>query len=229
MKISIIIPVYNEEKTIGLLLDYLYKIINKTTIEEIIVVDGKSLDATKNSIQSYKDVIYLPSEKGRAIQMNTAAKAAKGSVLYFLHCDSFPPLNFDLQIINQVQNQNFSGCFKMKFDSNHLVLKISQWFTKFNFKACRGGDQSLFITKELFTTLNGFNENYTIYEDNELIARIYKNSKFVVIQDFIVTSSRKYKQNGYWKLQYHFFVIHLMNRLGFNENKLLIYYKKNVH
>jgi rSAM/selenodomain-associated transferase 2 len=228
MKISIIIPVYNEEKTIGLLLDYLLKIQNKNTVEEIIVVDGKSLDTTKTIIQSYISVNCLDSKKGRAIQMNTGAKIAKGSILYFLHCDSFPPENFDLQIIKEVQNQNFAGCFKMKFDSNHIVLKVSQWFTQFNFKACRGGDQSLFITKDLFIELNGFNENYTIYEDNELIARIYKASKFVVIQDFIITSSRKYKQNGYWKLQCHFFVIHLMNNLGFNEEKLLHYYKKNI-
>ena len=76
----------------------------------------------------------------------------------------------------------------MKFDNNHFILKVSQWFTKFNFQAFRGGDQSLFVEKQLFEKLNGFNENLIIYEDNELICRLYKNSKFVVIQKTITTS-----------------------------------------
>jgi predicted glycosyltransferase involved in capsule biosynthesis len=31
-------------------------------------------------------------------------------------------------------------------------------------------DQSLFITKELFKELKGFDENFVIYEDNEIIS-----------------------------------------------------------
>jgi glycosyltransferase involved in cell wall biosynthesis len=153
--ISIIIPVINEEKNIAALLDYLLKIQNTNIILEIIVVDGKSIDTTKTIIQSYKEIVYLESEKGRAVQMNAGAKKANGNILYFLHCDSFPPTNFEQQIINEIKNKNFAGCFKMKFDSNHLVLKVSQWFTQFNFKVCRGGDQSLFITKDLFLDLKG--------------------------------------------------------------------------
>lgn len=228
MKISIVIPVHNEQKTIGLVLNYLQAIKNNNTISEIIVVDGQSFDQTKTIVQSYQDVVYLSSRKGRAFQMNAGANAAKGEILYFLHCDSYPPKNFDLQIIKEVGNQNFAGCFKMKFDSNHLVLKISQWFTQFNFKACRGGDQSLFIAKKLFFDLNGYNESLIIYEDNELISRLYATSKFVVIQNAIITSARRYKKNGYWRLQYHFFIIHLFYKLGFDAKKLLTYYKSNI-
>ena len=68
---------------------------------------------------------------------------------------------------------NLAGCFKMKFDSNHWWLKLASWFTQYRWRACRGGDQSQFITKNLFKSLGGFDERFTVYEDNDLINKLY--------------------------------------------------------
>ncbi len=228
MTISIIIPVLNEENSISKLLDYLIKIKNPNFTKEILIVDGGSQDKTIEILINYPSIKIIHSKKGRSIQMNTGAKNATSDILYFLHCDTFPPRNFDAEIVNQVQNGNLSGCFKMKFDSNHIVLKVSQWFTQFNFLSCRGGDQSLFVEKKLFEKLNGFDENLSIYEDNELIHRLYKNSKFKVIQKSVTTSARKYLKNGVFKLQFHFFMIHVKYKLGLTQKELLKYYKKNI-
>ncbi len=48
--------------------------------------------------------------------------------------------------------------------------------------------------KKTFEKLNGYNENLIIYEDNELIARLYKNSKFTLIQKTVTTSARKQQE-----------------------------------
>ena len=148
--------------------------------------------------------------------------------MYFLHCDSFPPKNFDLYVLEQVQNGNQAGCFRMKFDHSHLVLFVSQWFTRVNHISCRGGDQSLFVTKELFNEIGGYDENYIIYEDNEIIKRLYQKGKFVVIPKNLITSARRYRENGVWRLQYHFTVIHLKRRLGHSVESMLDYYRKKV-
>ena len=228
MKISIIIPVFNEEKAITKLLDYLLGIINSEYTNEIIIVDGGSDDKTLEIVKNYPLIKVLNSRKGRSIQMNCGAKKANSEILYFLHCDTFPPINFDGEIVSQVQKRKFSGCFKMKFDSNHIVLKVSQWFTKFNHLSCRGGDQSLFVEQKLFHELNGFDERLAIYEDNKFIGRLYKKSKFTVIQKSVTTSARKYIKNGVWKLQFHFIVIHLKNWLGASQEELIRYYQKNI-
>ena len=228
MTISIIIPVYNEEKSISNLLDCLLQIKNPEFTQEIIVVDGGSQDKTLEILKSYPEIKILESEKSRAKQMNFGAKNAISNVLYFLHCDTFPPINFDSEIVNQVKKANISGCFRMKFDSNHIVLRISQWFTQFNHKSCRGGDQSLFVEKKLFHELGGFNENLIIYEDNDFIHRLYKNSKFIVIPKTVTTSARKYIKNGVWTLQFHFLIIHLKFWLGSSQGKLIEYYQKNI-
>ena len=228
MTISIVIPVYNEETTISKTIAYLVKTLNPKFTKEIIIIDGGSTDKTLEVLKSYPSIIVLQSEKGRSKQMNLGARNATSEVLYFLHCDTFPPQNFDTEIIRKIQDNHLSGCFKMRFDNQHIVLKVSQWFTQFNHISCRGGDQSLFVEKMLFEKLNGFNESLTIYEDNEFISRLYKNSKFTVIQKTVTTSARKYIKNGVWKLQFHFMMIHIKNSFGTSQKQLLKYYQKNI-
>lgn len=237
-KISIIIPVFNEAEIISVLLQHLVNNSSKNNIAEIIVVDGGSTDGSQEIIESFfqkhsneklkKRYCLVESSKGRAKQINTGSDFATGKILYFLHADSFPPKNFDELIIREVEKGNLAGCFKMKFDSNHWWLKLAGWLTQFRWRACRGGDQSQFITKKLFEELNGFDERYIIYEDNDLINKLYKRKEFVVIQEWLITSSRKYIANGIWKLQYHFWVIYLKKWLGAAPEDLFNYYSKKI-
>ncbi len=226
--ISIIIPVLNEETGIVRLLDHLNKT-SSFTSNEIIIVDGGSIDKTEEILKNYSDIIFISSEKGRAKQMNKGAQIAKFDVLYFLHADSFPPPSFDQLILNEIRDSNIAGCFQMKFDRDHWWLNLMGWFTKFNHKACRGGDQSLFITQGLFKKMGGYNETFVIYEDNEFIGRLYKNKSFAVIPEFITTSARKYEEIGVWKLQLYFANIYLKRLRGVSPEELYQYYKTRIN
>lgn len=242
--ISIIIPILNEATVIGKLLQHLFdNTLNKATIE-IIIVDGGSTDGSLEIInnmissrieKSQKDIEYaqpaitvLHSEKGRAKQMNYGAKKAKGKILYFLHADSFPPQHFDNLICLEVSKGNLAGCFRMQFDSNHWWLRLASWLTQFSWRACRGGDQSLFITTQLFEDIGGYDERYIIYEDNILINELYSRKQFVVINKKIETSARLYEKHGVWTLQYHFWRIYIKQWFGASANDLYLYYKKHI-
>ncbi len=235
-KISIIIPVLNESKTIITLLEYLTTQFNPKLISELIVVDGGSNDDSPKIVSDFFNKIsngnytyqLIESSKGRAIQMNTGAAFATGDILYFLHADSFPPQQFDQLIVNKINKGHKAGCFRMKFDSNHFWLQLAGWFTQFSWRVCRGGDQSLFITRKLFDEIGGYDENYKIYEDNILINELYKRNQFVVINKIITTSSRLYKKNGVWKLQFHFWTIYLKKWFGASAEELYNYYKKHI-
>ena len=160
--LSVIIPVFNEAQNIKRLLDYLIENKHDDVPTEVIVVDGGSRDRSVEIVSEIasknKDIHILKSEKGRAKQMNMGAKKAKYKILYFLHADTFPPKNYNKIISKHIGNGASSGCFKMKFDSQHWWLVFSGWLTHFNLKICRGGDQSLFVTKEVFNQLNGYDE-----------------------------------------------------------------------
>jgi len=230
--ISIIIPTLNEAVNIKRLLLHLLKNSSPENISEIIVVDCGSDDETQQMVldctRTDNTIKLLISERGRAKQMNLGSQKATGSVLYFLHADSFPPENYDQLILNEVKKGNLAGCFKMKFDCNHWWLRLAGWLTQFKWRACRGGDQSQFITKELFNELGNFNEQFTIYEDNDLINKLYEINEFVVIKKWITTSARRYQTNGIWKLQYHFWAIYVKKWFGASAEDLYTYYLKHI-
>lgn len=226
-KISVIIPVLNEEDSISKILVYLKENSTPENIKEILVVDGGSSDKT-TKIASDHGATIVHSLKGRARQMNVGAKNAQGDILYFLHVDTLPPKDFCQSIIEAVLNRNEAGCFKMKFDSNSRFLGFFAWFTRINIKLCRGGDQSLFITKNLFERSGGFNEDYVVYEDNEFINRLYEMVPFKILPRHVKTSARRYEERNEIVLQYHFGVIHLKSYLGAGPEKLYDYYKRKI-
>lgn len=231
--ISIVIPVLNEAANINRLLAHLIENETGENISEIIVVDGNSQDNTTELVKEFSKnstiaIRLIQSERGRAKQMNAGANHSKSTILYFLHADSYPPKGFDTLIISEIEKQQLAGCFKMRFDSNHWWLAIVGWATRFNWKICRGGDQSLFITKALFNEIGGFDQRYTIYEDQILTNQLYKRKQFVVIQHWIVTSARLYEKKGVWNLQYHFLMIHLKKWLGASAEEIYTYYKKHI-
>jgi len=227
-KISIIIPVLNEANNIQNLLEHLLKNSFKKNIIDIIVVDGGSTDGSQSIVSNFNNVTLINSKKGRAVQMNLGAKNATGSILYFLHADSFPPKNFDKLILNEIKKEKNAGCFRMKFSSDHFWLKLAGQLTRLPWESCRGGDQSQFITKPLFNKIGGFNENFKIYEDNDLISKLYAVNEFVVIPDWLTTSARCYNTNGVWRLQFHYWTIHLKKWFGASAEDLNQYYLKYV-
>jgi len=245
-KISIIIPILNEAETISKLLNHLIKNSSQKNISKIIVVDGGSTDGSQNIVTKFvsdrsqsspidlsttleeKATVLLSSQKGRAKQMNTGSKLATGNILYFLHADSFPPKNFDQLIISEISKGHLAGCFRLQFNHNHWWLRLASWLTQFHWRACRGGDQSQFITKELFNDIGGFDENYTIYEDNILINELYKRKQFKVINKKLITSARRYKKHGIWKLQYLFWAIYVKKWFGASADELHAYYEKHI-
>lgn len=225
--LSIIIPTLNEAKGLNQLLRHLQQIKDPKLSGEIIVVDGGSKDRTQEIARRHGARV-LQSSKGRAKQMNFGAQNAKGQVFYFLHADTYPPKGFDQQILQRIAQGMPAGCFRLQFDTHNPVLRFFAYLTRINHKLCRGGDQSLFISKSAFMALNGFNEDYMIYEDLEFIGRLYKTQKFTIIPKNVISSARKYREIGWVILQYHYGIIHLKHYLGADPQALYQYYQTKV-
>jgi rSAM/selenodomain-associated transferase 2 len=226
--ISIIIPTYKEASVIERTIDYLRRNDEDNLISEIIVADGGSNDGTIEKALAAGATIIPCQAKGRASQMNQGAADANGEILYFLHADTIPPADFIRTIRSSINNGSGSGCFRLAFDHDHWFLKANCWFTRFNVNLIRFGDQSLFVKRELFLNCGGFNTDYIVMEDQEIIGRLRRLSKFEVIQKPVITSARKYKENGIYKTQGIFFLIWFMYYLGYSQQTLVQTYKRMI-
>lgn len=228
MKISVIIPTLNEAENIKRLLNHLYKY-GGTDLYEIIVSDGGSSDNTLKITRNKGATIVSSEIRGRAFQMNEGAKIATGDILYFVHADTIPPVEFVMEIQKAVSQNKKAGCFRFRYNSDRKLLAINSYFTRFNGVFSGGGDQSLYIKKKLFDELEGFDKAHIIMEDYELVNRIRKKGiKFYVIPKEVIVSARKYNNYSYLRVKFSNLLVFLLYKLGVKPEKLSVLYKKLI-
>lgn len=223
--LSIIIPTLNEEKMISELISRLLAELPEDS-SEIIIADGGSTDSTLSIVRAARVNAISCDKAQRARQMNQGAKHASGEYLYFLHADSFPPVGFVREIRHAIKKGYFAGSFRLSFDDPHPVLRFYGWFTQFDLNLFRFGDQSLFVKRSLFESINGFDERLHVMEDQEIVHRIKKTgAAFTMMESAVTTSARKYKTNGVIRLQLLFFLITLLYYAGARQETLVHLYK----
>ena len=112
MRISIIVPVLNEEHTIASTIAVLHPF----APAEVIVVDGGSTDRTREII-SCTPAKLLSAPRGWARQMNAGAQEAQGDVLLFLHADTRLPPSALLDIQHALEDPTcVGGRFDVRLD-----------------------------------------------------------------------------------------------------------------
>jgi len=195
--ISVIIPTLNEETALPVTLDHL---LSKQGDYEVIVTDGGSTDNTC-SIASADDRIQLiNAAKGRARQMNAGAQKAKGEWLLFLHADTQLPEGA-LTKLNALETSSKiqAGGFRQRFSGDTFGLRVVSWLHNFRCQRTHVfyGDQAMFVRKELFWQLGGFPDE-PVLEDLLLGEKLAKATTPVLMDEYVITDSRKFEQKGVW-------------------------------
>lgn len=246
MLLSIIIPTLNEGNNISRLLN---EIQPAQIPKEVIVVDGGSHDNTALLARQSAQVIFAP--KGRARQMNAGAEAAAGDLLLFLHCDtSLQPSTLE-KLYWTVKKENLAGgCLRLHFDDPAVSLKIIAFFSHLRalWTGIYFGDQGLFVRRSVFEAIGGF-PDIPLMEDWEISRRLQAYAKSPRVEDSaweawdesgdptvkptkirplsmpIVTSSRRFRQNGIIKTMLLMHKLKIMYALGVAPDKIKAYYE----
>lgn len=224
--LSILVPVYNEKELLPFFIEHIRQKMSKK--HELIFIDGGSNDGTWEWLKNQKTIKAFQSEKGRAKQLNKGAQEATQNILYFVHVDTLLPQDFDLFILKAITNKAHAGSFQLQFTPSNFWLNIAARGSHWNHLLCRGGDQTLFVTKPLFKEIGGFDEKYTVCEDINFIKKIYRKTKFYIIPYDVHTSARRFLNNGTLRLLFHFGILHFLHWIGAGPKFLKRYYLLNV-
>lgn len=200
---------------------------NKFSIEIIVSNSPETTDATPNVCKNFSNLHFINSQKkGRSAQMNFAAKQATGEILLFLHADVALPNNFYEEVTNAIKYGFKAGFFAYKFDKETRLLNLNSSFTKNDGFFAGGGDQCQFFTKETFQKLQGYNEEFCIMEDFEMIDKVRKQQiPYTIIQSLATVSARKYDHNSWLKVNLINGYVFLKYKLGVHPTKLRKTYK----
>jgi rSAM/selenodomain-associated transferase 2 len=220
MTISVIIPTLNEAEVIHERISFIHQH-GGTLVVEVIVCDGDSEDDTVKQAEQAGARIVRCAERSRALQMNAGAQKAKGDFLYFVHADTQLISTFATDILEAFNKGYEAGCYRYVFDN--------AWFTRFDLSFCRGGDQTLFVKKEVFRSLNGFDESFVIMEDYEFLKRLRTVASFRIIPKDVIVSSRKYVDNSWLRVQLSNLIAFSMFRFKMSPKKIKIAYKKMLN
>jgi glycosyltransferase involved in cell wall biosynthesis len=145
MKISIVIPCYNEEKTIEELLNKVLEVqLPENWKKEIIVVDDASSDNTKNILKKYKDkvkIIFKNKNEGKGAALKEGLKHATGDYILIQDADlEYDPNDYIklLEPINKNEAQIVIGVrkfnkFNLFYFGGKILTKIFNLFLGSNF------------------------------------------------------------------------------------------------
>ena len=183
-KVSVVIPVYNEEAVIG---DCL-KSLEKQAYEdfEVIIIDDGSTDKTldilsKLQITSYKLQILKQKHKGPGAARNLGVKQARGEILVFVDADMTFDKDFLKKLTEPIRKGEVIGTFSKE---EYLANKANVWARCWNINRGLPPDrmhpekfpdtQKVFraITKSAFKKAGGFDEKAGYTDDWSLAKRL---------------------------------------------------------
>ena len=220
--ISIICPVYNEEKILTEAAANLEKLSRQA---EIIFVDGGSLDRSAEIAGGFGKV--LKCKKGRAAQMNHGARFAKADILLFLHVDTVISTEALKSIAKSINEDSFiGGCLTQRIDNDSFVYRLieAQGNTRARRRKVFYGDQGIFVKKDAFLAAGGFPE-VPIMEDVLFTGELKKLGRTVVLPDKIIVSARRWERKGIIKTTLLFNLIIILFHLKVPLSKIKLLYE----
>jgi rSAM/selenodomain-associated transferase 2 len=194
--ISAIVPVLNEEFSIGRCIESLK---NCTAVTEIIVADGGSTDKTRSLALKHK-VRVVQSPQGRGPQIKAGVDLATGDVILILHADcvvaegAFERLIKSLEANAHVVGGAFGMQFKPQNPKTRFIALLNNVRT--NLTGISFGDQAQFFRREALGQMGGF-PPMMLMEDVELSLRLKEVGRLVFLRDGIVVSDRRWNGNRF--------------------------------
>lgn len=209
--ISIVIPAYNEEESIGRTLQSLVD--QKTNQEfEVVLVNNNSTDNTVREAKKFEKKLNLrvidEHKKGRGTARATGHAHAKGDIVISTDADTILPSHWLDAITKPFLNENVvavTGPWKMfgiPRKTQHWMVKmqkIAQWPYRIVFGHYWLTGFNMAVRRSAYQKCGGFNPEINAHEDIDITNRIRKYGKIVYNDDAVAHSSGRRFKKGFWR------------------------------
>src|SRR6185436_2684218 len=209
MKVSVIIPAYDEEQCLPQTLERINRALSVVACPaEVIVVDNDSRDGTKQVALDFGATVVLERDHNIATVRNTGAKNSTGDVLVFIDADTLVPVTLFQNIASVMEDEKCCGG-GVAVDYGHLERKwmklyLAGWkFWAKLFNIAQGAAQ--FCRKSVFEELAGYDQTIFMGEDIEFYWRLAKHAKRngsylqFIEHPTVTTSARRFDKMSLWK------------------------------
>ncbi len=231
MRVTILIPTYNEQKILPELLASLTRMSPEP--DEILLVDGGSTDLTMALALAGGIKAVIAPRKGRGAQINYGVQLASGDVVCVLHADSILPVDA-IKIIRKTMKNDAIAL--ASFTPRIAGPQGTRWgFTIHNyiktwyaplltrphlfFKGVRllFGDHAMFFRKAHFLAVDGCDERVLIMEEADLCIKLSRFGRTMMVRRWVWTSDRRIVVWGRWRANWIYFKVGMMWALGARE------------
>ena len=203
MKISVVVPAFNEERLLGESLAQIKSAANAFALRgwgfELIVCDNNSTDRTAEIAHAAGATVVFEPVNQIARARNSGASAATGDWLIFVDADSHPNAGLFADVAEQIQSGRcLAGGSTVRMDEKHLVAGFATWL--WNCVSRMGrllAGSFIFCETSAFRKIGGFSNELFAAEELELSRRLRKlaretNRKLVILYHHpLISSARK--------------------------------------
>lgn len=200
--ISVVIPTLNAEAGLTKTLASLVPATVQGLIREVIIVDGGSRDATAD-IADVAGARFIRAERGRGVQLDAGAAAARSNWLLFLHADTVLEPGWEqetgafIERVDAGERPRAAAAFRFALDDYGLKPRMLETMVGARCSVFRFpyGDQGLLIPRSLYREVGGYRP-LPLMEDVDLVRRLGRR-RLVMLRTAAVTSAVRYKRDGY--------------------------------
>jgi len=201
--ISFIVPAYNEEQCLRATLASIFSSAAAAGVEfEVIVVNDASTDKTAEIARDCGARVIDVHKRQIAGTRNAGAKEARGDILIFVDADTLLPIQPLQDALAAIEAGAIGGGARVVIlDQIPFLSRVAiRIFTFFYFLARLAAGCFVFVRRDAFEKVGGFDERYFASEEVHLSRALRRVGRFVILRSHVVTSGRKARQYSFTQL-----------------------------
>lgn len=200
--IAIVVPVLDDSQALTALLS---RIATWREQPAEVVIAAAKHDAALNELVAVHNCLLVEAPANRGAQMDIGARAAKATILWFLHADAQPPVEALASITAAVAAGAVGGCLQFEFQGARTWYKrllAALVSLRLRLGGIPYGDQGLFARKQAYFAAGGF-PHQPLFEEVRLVRGMRKLGRFIVLPLALPVSTRRWDRDGWWTRTFH--------------------------